>query len=204
MKDKGQTGDLEKELGQALVRLARRTIAEKFTRTDVLTGGAFTDNGPGDNLIAPELQEERGTFVTLKINNRLRGCIGSLTGSEPLLANVQRNALNAAFHDPRFAPLSRDELEQVEIEVSILTEARQLSYSDAEDLLAKLRPQEDGVIIQQGPARATFLPQVWEQLPNPADFLSHLCRKAGLPGDAWCSGDLQVSTYQVQYFHENE
>jgi len=132
----------------------------------------------------------------------LRGCIGSLVALEPLVDGVRRNAMNAAFQDPRFSPLTVDELNELDIEVSVLTDPAPLEYKDGADLLAKLRPNIDGVIIRQGHAAATFLPQVWDQLPEPADFLAHLCRKAGLPMDAWQQGNLVVSTYQVQYFSE--
>jgi AmmeMemoRadiSam system protein A len=139
----------------------------------------------------------------LKIKKQLRGCIGCLTPSETILAGVQRNAGNAAFNDPRFPALTASELEQAEIEISILTTPHKLEYSDGHDLIKKLRPDIDGVIISQGLARATFLPQVWEQLPRPEDFLTQLCLKACLPPDTWRQGDLEVSIYQVQYFHEN-
>ena len=119
-----------------------------------------------------------------------------------MLEGVRRNAINAAFHDPRFSRLTKDELERTEIEVSILTEPQLLAYRDGQDLIQKLRVNVDGVIIRKGYASATFLPQVWEQLPEPADFLSYLCRKAGLSSDAWQSSKLEVLTYQVQYFEE--
>ena len=117
---------------------------------------------------------------------------------------MRRNAINAAFHDPRFPPLSERELEKVDIEVSILTEPQPLEYADGEDLLTKLRVNVDGVIIRKGHASATFLPQVWEQLPDPEDFLEHLCMKAGLSSNAWRNTKLDVLTYQVQYFEEPE
>jgi len=148
------------------------------------------------------LQTRCGTFVTLKHHGRLRGCIGSLSASDPLAEGVRRNAINAAFHDPRFSPLTESELSQIEIEVSVLTEPQPLVFSDPEDLLRKLQPNVHGVIIRQGYASATFLPQVWDQLPQKEDFLGQLCLKAGLPRDAWKRGALQVSTYQVQYFEE--
>jgi AmmeMemoRadiSam system protein A len=135
-------------------------------------------------------------------HGELRGCIGSLVAEEPLVEDVRRNAKNAAFRDPRFSPLNSGELDEVDIEVSVLTDPVPLDYKDGADLAARLRPNIDGVIISQGRARATFLPQVWEQLPEPADFLAHLCRKAGLPMDAWQDGSLAVSTYQVQCFSE--
>ena len=119
-----------------------------------------------------------------------------------ILEGIQRNALNAAFNDPRFPALTVPELEEAEIEISILTSPHGLQYKGGDDLLAKLRPDIDGVIISKGPARATFLPQVWEQLPRTEDFLAHLCRKAGLSSEAWRQDELDVATYQVQYFHE--
>jgi len=148
-------------------------------------------------------QEKRATFVTLKIKKQLRGCIGCLTPSETILEGIQRNAINAALNDPRFPALTGPELEQAEIEISILTNPQKLDYADGNDLLNKLRRDIDGVIIGQGMARATFLPQVWEQLPRTEDFLAHLCIKAGLSPDEWQRGELEVSIYQVQYFHEN-
>ena len=186
--------------GQVLVALARRTIADKL--------GVGAPESSADGLLA-DLQDDRfklhcGTFVTLKIKGRLRGCIGSLTASETVLNGVKRNAVNAAFHDPRFSPLSKDELNRTEIEVSILSEPQPLAYRDGQDLITKLRAHVDGVIIRKGHASATFLPQVWEQLPGPEDFLTHLCLKAGLPSDAWQNSELEVSTYQVQYFEENQ
>jgi AmmeMemoRadiSam system protein A len=190
---------LTEKQGQVLVQLARATIAARLELPDT------ADKGLTDTLFAdPVFQEKRGTFVTLKIKNQLRGCMGCLTPSETILEGIQRNAINAAFNDPRFPPLTSPELEQAEIEVSILTSPQDLHYSGGRDLLDKLRPNIDGVIISKGMARATFLPQVWEQLPRPEDFLAHLCRKAGLSPDEWQTGELDVSIYQVQYFHEKE
>jgi AmmeMemoRadiSam system protein A len=143
-----------------------------------------------------------GTFVTLKINHRLRGCIGSLSANASLAEGVRDNVLNAAFHDPRFSPLTATELDAVQIEVSVLSEPAALDYTDAGDLLSKLKPGIDGVILKKGYASATFLPQVWEQLPQPEAFLSNLCMKAGLSADRWRQGDLTVQVYQVQYFQE--
>lgn len=189
---------LTEEHGQILVRLARATIAARLGVAD-----SGLENIPENERKDPAFQEQRGTFVTLKIRNQLRGCMGCLTPSETILEGVQRNAINAAFNDPRFPQLTVSELEEAEIEISILTNPCTLEYSDANDLVAKLRVNIDGVIISKGLARATFLPQVWEQLPRPADFLAHLCRKAGLADDDWQGGELDVSVYQVQYFHEN-
>ena len=185
---------LTEEQGQQLIRLARKTIAVRLGLPGRLQDRDITTD--------PALQEKRGTFVTLKIRGQLRGCMGCLTPSETILEGIQRNALNAAFKDPRFPALTAPELEEAEIEISILTSPQELQHDGSNDLLAKLRPNIDGVIISKGLARATFLPQVWEQLPRAEDFLAHLCRKAGLSFDEWQKGEMDVATYQVQYFHE--
>jgi AmmeMemoRadiSam system protein B/AmmeMemoRadiSam system protein A len=191
---------LPTEKGRVLVTLARSALREKV--------GLPLEPAEADRMQSalsdPLLQDRCGTFVTLKHQGQLRGCIGTLYASEPLAEGVRRNAINAAFHDPRFSPLAPNELDQVAIEVSVLTEPRPLVFSGPEDLLRKLHPNVDGVIIRRGHARATFLPQVWEQLPKKEDFLSRLCLKAGLPPDAWKTGQLEVSTYQVQYFEEGK
>jgi hypothetical protein len=184
--------------GQVLVRLARKTIAEKLT-----------GNAPDSDELVTELQDEElraqcGTFVTLKISGQLRGCIGNLTSTQSVIDGIKHNAINAAFHDPRFSPLSRSELARTVIEISILSEPQPLEYQDGRDLAEKLRVNVDGVIIRKGRSSATFLPQVWEQLPRPEDFLGHLCMKAGLPSDAWENSELEVLTYQVQHFEENQ
>jgi AmmeMemoRadiSam system protein A len=189
---------LSQDEGGYLVRLARLTIADHL-------------KCPVDEEERRSLQKELqdpifkhrcGTFVTLKKEGRLRGCIGSLSSDDPLLENVRQNALHAAFHDPRFPPLGKDEFPLIEIEVSVLTPPSRLPYDGPEDLLEGLSPGRDGVILRKGGASATFLPQVWKQLPRREDFLSHLCLKAGLTALAWRKGDLQVETYQVQYFEE--
>ena len=187
---------LNPQQGQSLIKLARETISKKLGRS------AAALDPPA--LAATELQARRGTFVTLTIDGQLRGCIGSLEASESIVDGVRRNAVNAAFHDPRFPGLKPEELDQVAIEVSILTDPKPLAFRDGQDLVAKLRPHVDGVILRKGSARATFLPQVWEQLPQPQKFLSHLCLKAGLPADAWQRGPVEILTYQVQYFEEHK
>jgi AmmeMemoRadiSam system protein A len=190
--------NITEEQGQRLVNLARRTIAAKLG-----TLNEASKVVPDRDLADPAFREKRGTFVTLKTKGQLRGCMGCLTPSETILEGIQRNAINAAFNDPRFPALTLIELDQAAIDISILSNPRELEYSEGSDLLEKLRPTIDGVIINKGLARATFLPQVWEQLPRPQDFLAHLCRKAGLSPDEWKRGELGVSIYQVQYFHEN-
>ena len=191
---------LSQKQGEVLIKLARKTIMEKLGKKMASDKARQLS----DALIDDCYKDHCGTFVTLKIDGRLRGCIGSLTSNESILTGIRRNALNAAFRDPRFSPLKVDEFEHVDIEISILTEPRPLEYIDYSDLLAKLRVNIDGVIIRKGRAGATFLPQVWEQLPEPDIFLSHLCAKAGLPKDAWQNTKLEVSTYQVQYFEEKK
>ncbi len=194
MKKKGRTGDakLSDNHGKLLLQIARRTIAKRlgYKTSEV----AIPDD--------PVLRSGRGLFVTLKIDNQLRGCIGNLSSEISVADGVASNAMNAAFNDNRFPPLEKDELELTEIEVSILTEPSPLEYIDAKDLISKLKPGIDGVIIRKGRVSATFLPQVWDQLSKPVDFLEHLCLKAGLTRDEWRVGKLDVSTYQVQYFKE--
>ena len=185
--------------GQVLVRLARQTLMERLGKQIPQAEIDSLENALKDACF----EALCGTFVTLKMNDRLRGCIGNLTSDTPLASGVRRNAINAAFHDPRFTPLDASELDQIEIEISILSEPQPLKYRNGDDLIKKLRPLIDGVIIRKDHASATFLPQVWEQLPRPQDFLAHLCMKAGLAADSWKNPDLEVSTYQVQYFEEH-
>lgn len=186
------------EQGQALVRLARKTIESALGLRD-------GDEGLPENPLDPDaMREKRGVFVTLTRHGQLRGCIGFLEARESVVDAVRHNAINAAFSDPRFPPLNDLEVADLDIEVSILTEPEILEYDDAFDLLKKLRSGIDGVIIRSGLHSATFLPQVWEQLPAKEEFLSHLCLKAGLPANAWEKGRLEVLTYQVEYFEEKK
>ena len=187
------------EQGKLLVKFARTTIAGQLDES-IGSGDAELEK----RLQEPAFQEKRGVFVTLHKEGQLRGCIGSLAASGSIIEGVKDNAINAAFKDYRFPPLRLEELDLVDLEVSILTEPENLDYSGPDDLLSKLRPQVDGVIIHKEGRSATFLPQVWKQLPDGASFLSHLCQKAGLPEDQWRSGDLQVKTYQVLSFAEKE
>lgn len=193
-----QDAGLTEEQGKALLWLARETIGRQL---------GMAAGKPGPDIAARlqdrALQDKRGTFVTLKEHGELRGCIGSLAAVDPIVEGVKRNALHAAFDDSRFRPLEKNELAAIEVEVSILTEPTPLAYASAEELLRTLQVGIDGVIIRKGVQGATFLPQVWEQLPEPKDFLGHLCRKAGLSADAWQTGSLEVLTYRVQYFEEH-
>jgi len=179
--------------GTFLLQLARSTILKKLT-----------GEGTIPSLEDAALKRSGGTFVTLKLGGKLRGCIGNLEPAGSIYEAIKRNALSAAFQDYRFSPLTLDELERVHIDISILTPATALSYVDAQDLLQKLHPGVDGVILRQGPAAATFLPQVWEQLPRPEDFLGHLCRKAGLSERTWRDVHPEILVYQVQCFEEEK
>ena len=149
----------------------------------------------------PELHAKGATFVTLTQRGQLRGCIGSLEAWRPLREDVQQNALAAAFRDPRFDPLGAEELPLTRVEVSLLTPAAPLSFTSEADALAQLRPNIDGVIFSAGRHRSTFLPQVWEQLPDPAVFMAHLKQKAGLPATYW-GADVRLERYQVQKWKE--
>jgi AmmeMemoRadiSam system protein A len=148
------------------------------------------------------LKADGASFVTLTKSKQLRGCIGALEAYQPLAMDVREHAVAAALEDYRFSPVSANELASISIEISRLTHPQPLEYKDAMTLLQVLRPGIDGVILADGLRRATFLPQVWEQLPNPEDFLAHLCQKMGAKPDAWLKKHLNVSTYQVEEFHE--
>ncbi len=189
---------LTPEDGQVLVALARQTLALRLKRKIPQQNVADLQNRLRDTVFSNCC----GVFVTLKVRGDLRGCIGSLVGRDPLRESVRSNAISAAFHDPRFPPLEPRELEQIHIEVSVLTASKPLRYKSAADLLEQLRPRIDGVTIRKDLASATFLPQVWDQLPQKETFLKQLCLKAGLPADAWRQGDLEIETYQVEYFEE--
>ena len=139
----------------------------------------------------------KSSFVTLTINNELRGCIGSLLPRQELYKDVQENAVNASFHDPRFPGLKESELKNIKIEVSVLSEPKKLEYKNEKDLLNKLF-KDMGIILKKGYNSATFLPQVWEQLKNPVDFLEHLSQKAGLNKDAWKTADIYFYTVDIE------
>lgn len=148
------------------------------------------------------VEEKRGCFVTLHKNGDLRGCIGTIEPVYPLMEGVCKNALNAAFADPRFPALSADELEAVRIEISVLTVPRELRFKNAGDLEQQLKPGIHGVILSQGTSSATFLPQVWEQLPDKKHFLAHLCLKGGLSPDCWQNPRTRIRVYEAEYFSE--
>jgi len=157
-----------------------------------------------DEARTPSLERPGCSFVTLSEQGELRGCIGGLTAEEPLWRDVQRRAGQAALHDYRFVPVQPDELPNIEIEVSVLSEPAPLEYATPEDLLRRLRPQVDGVVLRHGLSRATFLPQVWESVPDPEKFLALLCQKLGVSPNAWRREHLPVDIYQVEEFREPE
>jgi AmmeMemoRadiSam system protein A len=147
--------------------------------------------------IPDSLCQPGASFVTLKLDGQLRGCIGHLEASQELVLDVIDNAALAAFRDPRFAPLTVSEFKMLEISLSILSTPEALVFSSEEGLLRKIRPGIDGLILRQGEHQGTFLPSVWESLPEPEGFLRHLKQKAGLPEDYW-SDSLQVLRYTAQ------
>lgn len=185
--ESGDTGD--ERLGRALLIRARNAIAEAL-----------------DAPLAPEpdhpaLAGPGATFVTLTQGEQLRGCIGSLEAHRSLDADVRANARAAAFRDPRFAPLEADELSITRVEVSLLSAPQDMPVSDEEDALRQLRPKVDGIVFEYQNFRSTFLPQVWESLPDPRSFLAQLKRKAGLPADFWAPG-IRLQRYEVVKWKE--
>lgn len=180
---------------KTLLRLARQALEHgvRNQKLPPLDKASFT----------PRLYEDGASFVTLTVRGQLRGCIGALEPYQPLAEDVREHAVAAALEDPRFPPVSERELSGIEIEVSRLTRPILLDYKDANDLLSKLRPHVDGVILRDAFRRATFLPQVWEKIPDRAEFLDNLCYKMGASPDLWRKKHLEVLTYQVEEFRES-
>jgi len=147
----------------------------------------------------PALREQRASFVTLNLNNELRGCIGSLEAYRPLIIDVARNAYSSAFNDHRFQPLSEREFTKLHYHISILTKPTRMTFTSEKDLLDQIRPTIDGLVITDGVNRGTFLPSVWEQLPNTLSFFQHLKQKAGLDPHYW-SDSIAVERYEVNEF----
>lgn len=186
----------------------RLTDAERRYLLDLarqaLENGVRGDPPPAlqPDKLSPKLTVKGASFVTLTRRGMLRGCIGAIEPYQTLAEDVREHAAAAALEDYRFLPVQPEELSEICIEVSRLTTPRPLVYENAEDLLAKLRPGVDGVVLRDGFRRATFLPQVWEKIPRPDDFLSHLCQKMGAGSDLWKRKNLEVLIYQVEEFHE--
>jgi AmmeMemoRadiSam system protein A len=145
------------------------------------------------------LQQDRACFVTLHENNQLRGCIGTLEAHQPLVKDISDNAFNAAFRDPRFNALQAEEKDRLKLSISVLTPSTAMTFSSEQDLIEQIEPGVDGLILQDGYRRGTFLPSVWEQLPDKKQFLQHLKLKAGLAADHW-SDSIQVSRYHTESF----
>ena len=183
------------DLGRSLVTIARRAIGAELGLAHDIGDDATAENAA---LAAPG-----ATFVTLFMGDMLRGCIGTLEARRALGVDVRANAIAAAFADPRFPRLSAEEFPVTQVEVSLLSSAEPVPARDERSLLDQLRPGVDGVVLEYGEARATFLPQVWESLPEPADFLAHLKRKVGLPPDFW-NPALKVSRYGVAKWRETD
>ena len=175
--------------GQAMLILARNAIAAEL-------GEALLPEAE-----SPELNQPGACFVTLTKEGQLRGCIGSLEARRSLRDDVRANACAAAFRDPRFARLSREDFPRVQVEISLLSKPQPLTFSGEEDALGQLLPNVDGVVLEIGNHRSTFLPQVWDQIPEPRQFLAQLKLKAGLPPAFW-SAELRLSRYQVQKWKE--
>lgn len=154
------------------------------------------------NACDEQLQQQGASFVTLNKKGALRGCIGTLQPYQALVSDVGEHARAAAFSDPRFPPVTFDELADIVISISVLGKPRVISFKDEDHLIEQLRPAEDGLILQEGAHRGTFLPSVWESLPQPRQFLQQLKRKAGLAPDYW-SDSLEVSRYRTQSFSES-
>ncbi len=187
---------LSSEERQQLLRLARESI-ERAVR-----GAPLPDV---DLASLPARLAEPGVcFVTLTTRaGELRGCIGALEAHQPLVRDVCEHAAAAALDDYRFSPVTADEVPDLLIEISRLTPPLPLHYEQPEELAQRLHPMQDGVVLRDGAHRATFLPQVWEKIPDPPAFLSHLCQKMGSPANLWQRKVLQVEIYHVEEFHEN-
>jgi uncharacterized protein len=177
------------DLGSTLLAIARAAIRSKLG----LGGASSSDHA---SLRAPA-----ATFVTLHVDDRLRGCVGSVEARRPLGEDVRANAIAAAFRDPRFPPLARHEFAATTIEVSVLGPSEPLPCANEDDAVARLRPGIDGIILHCGRHRAIFLPQVWQQLPDPREFLGALQHKAGLPANGWNAG-VKLARYTVSKFSE--
>lgn len=181
--------------GEILLPIARASISEALGQ-DVPTLEDSIAN-------TTWLQQKAACFVTLMQQEQLRGCIGTLEAHRPLLDDVRHNARAAAFKDPRFSPLTSDELDRTEIEISLLSPMLAMSFSDQQEALKQLQPGIDGLVFEFDRYRSTFLPQVWEQLPEVSDFVAHLKQKAGLPADFWAD-DVRLYRYTVSKWKERD
>jgi AmmeMemoRadiSam system protein A len=181
-----------------LIDLARASLLRAVRETDLLPAEFAGLKVPA------KLAEPGACFVTLTHKGKLRGCVGQLEAREPLYRAVMRNAENAATRDLRFSPVLPSEVSEIQIEISVLTEPRPICFNSPEELLTKLRPHEDGVLLKIGARGATFLPQVWDRIPDKVEFLNQLCRKAGCGSSDWKEKTATVSVYHVEAFEERE
>lgn len=179
---------------QTLLCLARQAVQA------AASGTALPEPDPVE--FSPRLAAPGVVFVTLTRQGELRGCVGALEAYQPLVLDVCEHAAAAARRDFRFFPVLPEELPEIQIEISRLTAPQPLEYSQPQDLPDRLRPGVDGVVLVYQGRRATFLPQVWEKLPDPEEFLSHLCMKMGAAAELWRQTHLEVRIYQVEEFHE--
>jgi len=170
-----------------LTQLARHTLEAYFQNQKF----------EPDEETKKKYSDKKACFVTLTKNDQLRGCVGSLIATQELWKDVQENAINAAFRDSRFPPLTKEELNKIKIEISILTAPKKLEYENEKDLLEKIN-KDMGIILKKGFYSATFLPQVWEQLPDKIQFLEHLSLKAGLDKDAWKTADIFYYKVEIE------
>ncbi len=185
---------LSEEERAILLDLARRALEDGVNRQPLM---------PLDlRSLPPRLAEPGASFVTLTKRGELRGCVGALEAYQPLAEDVREHAVAAALQDYRFPPVTPPELADIEIEISRLTPPVALEYQSPDELLQRLRPGVDGVVLSEGIRRATFLPQVWEKIPDPVEFLEHLCLKMGVDANYWRRKKLKVFTYQVEEFRE--
>ena len=202
------------EQGQQLLVIAREAIASEFASSAASAKKQIANDISIQNQRSERrsikidvdraeawLQQPGACFITLMQQGQLRGCIGSLEPRRSLLADVEANARAAAFYDPRFELLSIDEFEDTDIEISLLSPTQPLIFANEEDALAQLRPGIDGVLLECGHLRSTFLPQVWEQLPTPREFIAHLKVKAGLSADSW-PDEIRLARYTVRKFKD--
>jgi AmmeMemoRadiSam system protein A len=185
---------LTPEEKQTLLELARKSLEAGVRRLPLPTIDL--------NALSHALRAEGASFVTLTVHGDLRGCIGALEPYQSLAEDVREHAVAAGLEDYRFPQVQENELKKIQIEVSRLTIPKRLEYEDAGDLLSKLHPNTDGVILRDGIQRATFLPQVWEKIPDSASFLANLCYKMGAAPDIWKRKHLEVLIYHVEEFHE--
>lgn len=185
---------LSTEEKQTLLRLARQSIQLAVAKRPLQH--LRLEDYP------PALRADGASFVTLTIHGDLRGCIGALEAYQPLVQDVCEHAVAAALEDYRFLPVSRGEVDLLSIEISRLTPPQPLEYQQPAELVVRLRPNIDGVILRDGARRSTFLPQVWEKIPDTQEFLANLCLKMGASPNLWRMRPLQVFTYQVEEFHE--